>query len=106
MAINNFVLDLLGVTFTITVDEETEYLEEILAQYRTAVENTKEIFKLKDPLTAAILTGFIVSEELHRIKTQIQGSEIQNENEAREAEEVTNKIIERINSVLEDSSSE
>ncbi|MCL2880095.1 MAG: cell division protein ZapA [Treponema sp.] len=98
MAISDFVLDILGTSFSITVDEDPEYLNEILGRYRTAVENTRETFNLKDPLTAAILTGFMVSEELYRLQRQ--------EEEAREAEEVANTIIARIDKVLEDTPSE
>jgi len=98
VAISDFVLDILGTSFSITVDEDPEYLNEILGRYRTAVENTRETFNLKDPLTAAILTGFMVSEELYRLQRQ--------EEEAREAEEVANTIIARIDKVLEDTPSE
>lgn len=102
MAVNDFVLDVLGTSFTITVDEDPEYLNEIMAQYREAVENTKEIFKLKDPLTAAVLTGFMLSEELHRQRKQADGLQTVCEDDIREAEAVANNIIARINKVLED----
>jgi cell division protein ZapA (FtsZ GTPase activity inhibitor) len=101
VAISDFALDVLGTSFTITVDEDPEYLNEILAQYREAVENTKEIFGLKDSLTAAVLTGFMLNEELHRLKEQLDEQRTASEAKAREAEERTNNIIARINRVLE-----
>ena len=102
MAISDFVIEVFGTSFSISVDEDPAYLEEILAQYRAAVENTKEIFNLKEPLTAAILTGFMISEELHRLKRQTEGQWAVQEDEAREAEELAKNIIARIDSVLED----
>ena len=109
MAAQDFVLDILGTSFSISVDEDPEYLNylnEILDQYRAAVENTKEIFHLKEPLTAAILTGFMVSEELHQLRKQTEARQAITEGEAREAEEVANSIIARIDRVLEDTPEE
>jgi cell division protein ZapA (FtsZ GTPase activity inhibitor) len=106
VAVENFVLDILGTSFSISVDEDPEYLNEILDQYRAAVEHTKEIFNLKEPLTAAILTGFMVSEELHTLRKQTEARQAVREGEAREAEEVANSIIARIDRVLEDTPEE
>ena len=103
MAISNFALDILGTSFTITVDEDPEYLDAILAKYREAVENTKELFQLKEPLTAAILTGYMLSDELQQLRKRIEGLQTICEVEAREAEERANNMIARINRVLEDS---
>jgi len=103
VAISNFALDILGTSFTITVDEDPEYLDAILAKYREAVENTKELFQLKEPLTAAILTGYMLSDELQQLRKRIEGLQTICEVEAREAEERANNMIARINRVLEDS---
>jgi len=103
VAVENFVLDILGTSFSIAVDEDPEYLNEIYTQYRAAVENTKEIFKIKEPLNAAILTGFMLSEELHTVRKQAETLKALTEDEARKAEEVANSIIARIDRVLEDS---
>jgi len=106
VAVENFVLDILGTSFSIAVDEDPEYLNEIYTRYRAAVENTKEIFNIKEPLTAAILTGFMLSEELHTVRKQAETQKALTEDEAREAEEVANSIIARIDRVLEDSPEE
>lgn len=103
MAISDFTLEVLGTSFTITVDEDPDYLNEILTQYRIAVENTKELFQIKEPLTAAILTGYMISEELHRIRKEGEGKLAVREDEAREAETLAKSIIARIDKVLEDS---
>jgi len=101
MAVCDFALDILGTSFTISVDEDPAYLEEILRQYRASAENTKKTFGLKDPLVIAVLTGFLLSEELHKEKNSVHQSAA-DPDEAREAEELALSIIARIDRVLED----
>jgi cell division protein ZapA len=98
MALSDFALDILGTSFSIRVDEDPAYLEEILSRYRAETENTKKIFDLKDPLVTAILTGFLLSEELYKEKNSVRKG-------ADEAEELALNIIARIDRVLEDNAS-
>jgi cell division protein ZapA (FtsZ GTPase activity inhibitor) len=97
--INDFKLDILGTSFTITVDEDPEYLEEILEQYRETIESTKKMFALNNPLVTAILSGFLLSDELARLKA----SEKNDSQKAEEqfVEDMTNDMIARIDGVLE-----
>jgi cell division protein ZapA len=101
MAVCNFALDILGTSFAINVDEDPAYLEEILSQYRASVENTQKTFNIKDPLVTAILTGFMLSEELHLEKNSAGQSDAQTD-DAQEAEKLALSIIDRIDRVLED----
>jgi cell division protein ZapA (FtsZ GTPase activity inhibitor) len=84
-------LDLLGTSFSITAGEDPAYLEEILDQYRTAIENTQKNTGLKDPLRTAILTGFLLCDEIHKLRSQEGG----------EAEQLTLNLITRIDEALE-----
>ena len=102
MAVIDFTLDLLDVSFSIRVDEDIAYLEDIREKYRLALDNTRKIFNLKDPLVTAILTGFMLSDELHKERTQTAALPPDADNEAREAEELARNIIARIDRVLED----
>ena len=122
MAVNDFALNILGTSFSISVDEQPAYLEEIFRKYHNAVENTRKTFNLKDPLVIAVLTGFLLSDELHRGKKQGENSSIEGETpfketlppatvedtaqkeEEREVEELALSIIARIDRVLEDES--
>jgi cell division protein ZapA (FtsZ GTPase activity inhibitor) len=105
MAANDLRLDILGTSFSITVDEDAAYLEEILSQYRTAIENTQKISGLKDPLKIAVLTGFILSDDIQKLKTtaktEREQAETARDDEAREAEQRTVNLISRINRFLE-----
>jgi cell division protein ZapA (FtsZ GTPase activity inhibitor) len=99
-------LDVLGASFSITADEDAVYLESVLNQYRTAVENTQDISGMKDPLKVAILTGFLLCDEINKLRIQAgeerERLETRQEGEARELEQRTLNLIARIDQVLED----
>ena len=75
-------LDILGTSFTITADEDEAYLQKVLAQYRAAVENTQSISGISDPLNVAILTGFLLCDEVNKVKQQMEGTSIEIEQRA------------------------
>ncbi|MDR1420884.1 MAG: cell division protein ZapA [Treponema sp.] len=90
MPASDLRLDILGTSFSITADEERAYLEEILVQYRAALERTREQTGLTDPLKLAILTGYLLSDEVHKLKGR----------NGHEAEELTLDLIARIDEAL------
>jgi len=61
-------LDVLGTSFTITVEEDESYLSKVLTQYKAAVENTQSISGITSPLNIAILTGFLLCDEINKMK--------------------------------------
>ncbi|MDR2072706.1 MAG: cell division protein ZapA [Spirochaetaceae bacterium] len=89
-------IDLLGTSLSIAADEDSAYLESLLNRYRIVIENTKKSTGLQDPLKLAILTGFLLCDEIEKIKTQ--GA--RGEREAREAEQLTLDLIARIDEAL------
>jgi hypothetical protein len=93
-------LDLLGTSLAITTDEDPAYVEEIFGQYRTALARTKKGMDLKDPLKTAILTGFLLCDEIHKLRNREGVSP-----DAEEAEQLTLNLIARIDKVLEDKNS-
>jgi cell division protein ZapA (FtsZ GTPase activity inhibitor) len=74
---NELCLDILGTNFTITVEEDEAYLQKVLTQYRTAVENTQSISGINDPLNIAVLTGFLLCDEINKIKQQLNNESIE-----------------------------
>jgi len=91
---NKFSLDILGTSFTITVDEDEGYLSKVLSQYRAAVETTQNISGINEPLNVAVLTGFMLCDEINRIKQQL-------EDESVELSERTMNIISILDEALE-----
>jgi cell division protein ZapA (FtsZ GTPase activity inhibitor) len=90
-------IDILGTSFSISAAEESVYLDSLLAYYRSAVENTQKQTGLQDPLKIAILTGFLLCDELHK-KPKIDPEQ----NDAREAEKLLWDMIVRVDKVLAD----
>lgn len=68
---NELLLDILGTSFTITADEDGTYLREILEQYRAAIENTQNISGITDPLNVAVLTGYLLCDEINKMKNRM-----------------------------------
>ena len=61
-------LDVLGASFTITAEEDEDYLNKVLTQYKAAVENTRNISGINSPLNVAVLTGFLLCDEINKMK--------------------------------------
>jgi cell division protein ZapA (FtsZ GTPase activity inhibitor) len=76
--VSELCLDILGTSFTITVDEDSAYLQKVLTQYKAAVENTQNISGIKEPLNVAILTGFLLCDEINKIKLQADNESVTN----------------------------
>ena len=91
---NELCLDILGTSFTIAADEDEEYLNKVLAQYKAAVENTKNISGINEPLNVAVLTGFLLCDEINKIKQQL-------EDESIEVNERTMNLIAALDRALE-----
>lgn len=90
---NELRLDILGASFTISADEDAAYLQKVFAQYEAAVKNTQSISGISDPLNVAILTGFLLCDEVNKIKKQYEGH-------ATELEERTMRVIATLDQVL------
>jgi cell division protein ZapA (FtsZ GTPase activity inhibitor) len=74
---NELCLDILGASFTIAADEDEEYLRKVLTQYKAAVENTKNISGINEPLNIAVLTGFLLCDEINKIKRQLDDDSVE-----------------------------
>jgi mannose-6-phosphate isomerase len=91
-------IDILGTSFTITVDEDPVCLESLLNRYRICIENTRKITGLKDPLKIAIITGYLLCDEIQKLQKE---KGIQGDTDTREAERLTLDMITRIDEVLD-----
>jgi cell division protein ZapA (FtsZ GTPase activity inhibitor) len=102
---HDLLIDVLGASFSITASEAPEYLDEVLAQYRAAVVNTQGISGMKDPLKVAILTGFLLCDEINKIKLQVEEDQanagVQRDGEERELSRITQNLIACIDQAME-----
>ena len=91
---NEICLDILGTSFTILADEDEVYLKKVLTQYKAAVKNTQAISGIKEPLNVAILTGFLLCDEINKLKKESDSASI-------EVQERTMKLIAKLDQALE-----
>jgi len=70
--VNELCLELLGTSFTITTDADESYLKKVLSQYTAAINSTQNISGIEEPLNIAILTGFLLCDELNKIKQELE----------------------------------
>ncbi len=99
METKGFRINLLGTSFTITTDENPDYLDRILAYYTKKVEEIESAGSTKDPLRIAILAGFLVSDDLFR---NSESGNIEEQRREELSESITRGIIDRIDSVLDE----
>ncbi|MDR2629966.1 MAG: cell division protein ZapA [Spirochaetaceae bacterium] len=90
-------IDILGTSFSISANEESAYLENLLSYFRSAVENTQKKTGLQDPLKIAIITGFLLCDELQK-----KPKNDSDQGDSREAEQLLLDMIVRVEKVLED----
>ena len=90
---SNLHFKLLGTSFSIAADEDIDYLEKLLNKYKNILDNTQKATGVNEPLKLSILTGFLLCDEIEKIK--------QEENrEGQEAEQRTLNMIARIDEVI------
>ena len=99
---NELHLDILGASFSITVDADGEYLKNVMEQFRAAIANTQKISGISDPLNVAVLTGFLLCDEINKLKLQLEEKNGYNEAgwEEQEVEDRTLRIISKLEQAL------
>jgi len=97
MAKNDLLIDIFGTNITISAEEPTKYLEMLLGKFRRTIENVQRTTGLKDPLKIAVLTGFLLCDDLEKagsapgaVKDEEQG----------EAERLTESMIFRLSEII------
>jgi cell division protein ZapA (FtsZ GTPase activity inhibitor) len=93
---HDLVINALGTSFSITASEDPAYLDEVLAQYQVAVANTQGISGMKDPLKVAILTGFLLCDEINKIKLQVEQEQAKTHQQQTIEVQELNRIMENI----------
>jgi len=96
--LHDLLIDILGTKFSITTNEDPVFLDKVLAQYRAAIDNTRNISGMKDSLRIAILTGFLLCAEINKLKIQIEDEHSGIEEELNR---ITRNLIDSINHAME-----
>ena len=95
-------INILGISFTITTGEDPKHLGEVMEEYRLAVARTQEIpgIKDQDPLKVAILTGFLLCDDIHKLKMRIEEEQTATE---MKLNNMTKNLMLRLDKVIEGS---
>jgi uncharacterized protein YutD len=90
--------NVLGITFSISANKDSAYLEDLLVRYRAILENTKKIVGVgsNEPLKLAILTGFLLCDEIEEMKNQ----KVSENKESYETEKLLLDMLARIDKVI------
>lgn len=95
-------IELLGTSFTLQSDENSEYLQRVIDCFKEKLEEIQQTVETPDPLKLAILTGMLIADELfkagHSPALSVQDLE--------EAEKITLSLIETISQTLEENEKE
>ena len=96
------VIDVLGTSFSAQADEDDEYLEKLSSYYKEITSTIKKSTNLQDPMKISILAGITLVAELYKEKQKnfILSSNLDN-SELRQAEIITQSLIEKIDGVLD-----
>ncbi len=94
-------ITILGTSFSIQADEDSEYLNRLLQYYESVVQNIQNTTPLKEPLKTAVLAGIMLTDEL--FKAQLSHDSIKEnctKTELAELEKRTLKMIDSIDQIL------
>lgn len=98
----NLQIDVLGTSFTIRANEDSEYLTKLLGYYKRIVSEIENSGSLKDPLQISILAGITLCDDLYKEKgrnAKFQNALERNSTD-KEAERITKALIEKIDKAL------
>jgi cell division protein ZapA (FtsZ GTPase activity inhibitor) len=100
VASSSLRIDILGTSFSVSADEDPAYLESLLNRYQICVENTRKLTGLSDPLKLAIMTGFLLCDDIQKRREKETSPEHRSA-DSQEAERIFLDINARIDEVLE-----
>ncbi|MBQ5998625.1 MAG: cell division protein ZapA [Treponema sp.] len=98
----NLQIDILGTSFAIKANEDSEYLNKLLGYYKRIVDQLEKSGSLKTPLQISILSGIMLCDELYKEKgrnVKFQ-SALEKNSTDEEADRITKNLIEKIDQVL------
>jgi len=94
-------IDVLGASFAIKANEESDYLEKLLGYYKRITEEIKKTGGLSKPVEIAIMSGITLVDELYKEKSKnaklLNGTQAADDEKA---ERLTLSMIDRIDKAL------
>ena len=94
-----YTIQVLGTSFTIQTDENTDYLEQLESLYKDKIRQIQASLPIDDPLKTSIIAGILLMDDLLKSRDRNQLGELV------KAEELTLRMIQRIDTILDDETS-
>ncbi len=94
-------VNLLGANFSVSAQEDSEYLTRLLDYYSQITKTFQNSGKIKDPLKISILSGIALVDELYNEKKK--NAELEQKlktDKQNQAEKITDEIIKSLDKVL------
>ncbi len=104
MGTGHVQIQILGATFTIQADEDPQYLSRLVEHLTSKVHEIERTVSTKEPIKIAILAGILIADELFKDRERMNDSLSPSESE--EAEEITRRLIKRIDESLREENDE
>lgn len=98
-------IDVLGTSFAIEADEQSEYLQKIYSHYKQVLEEVEKSSGLNDVLKVSIIAGILLADELAKEKLSPQLS-LRFEQDVKIFETATQKMIKELDAAIALGSSE
>jgi cell division protein ZapA (FtsZ GTPase activity inhibitor) len=94
MGRNHVNIDILGTSFSVATDEDTDTMNRIIGAYRKKVEDTAARAGSGDPLKIAIITGLLLTDQLMKSESCVSM------NEGGAADDLTERMIRSISDAV------
>lgn len=73
-------VELLGTTFVLHSDQDSEYIEKLLSYIREQLVIIKQDVECSDPLKASIMASLLITHELFSLRDSIQQERVETSN--------------------------
>ena len=95
-------VDILGTSFSIKSDEDSEYLARLLKYYRNLTDSLEKKGGFKNPTQIAVMAGLMLCDQVYSDKKKRVEIQEAVENNALDSriDEITERLISKIDSVL------
>ena len=95
-------VDILGTSFSIKSDEDSEYLARLLKYYRNLTDSLEKRGVFKNPTQIAVMAGLMLCDQVYSDKKKRVEIQEAVENNALDSriDEITERLISKIDSVL------
>ena len=95
-------LNLLGTSFTLSSNEDSYYLENVINQYKLLLNKVQNEMKIQNPLKVAIISGILATEEMMKKPSNSKKTISLSLEEKEAVERIADDLVLKIDKCLSD----